>query len=493
MPRPSTARKTKPAPADEAALVPTASPLRGPGITMALVYTAFLIFYQLPVLSEPRWAREVFLWPALVALGLVYVIGWRRLRKTAFESETDALGLARALWISFGLFTVLTLFLPLFHSTDLTGYINRGWQQVGHHTNPYVTTVAQIPGWEKDAMFTNHWVNNPCPYGFAFALWAKALAWLGHGNMLLTQLLFKLGNVAAYALAGLAIWGVTGRLGLAPGTRLTGLYLWLWSPLMLLHVIGNGHNDVMMGALVAASIWLGLAGQWLWVLPVLTLSVLIKYGSVVIGPIAMLWVSRRAGWKVLVAGSLLSLALIAILGAPYLGDWQDFAMGKISRNATVSHHSIHSLFLSLFKYLSDLVPALEAYEETVRSLLIKGLLAVYAALYGWLGWRFVHSVRHNTTPAVLDSQMIWTALGMLAGLVALASAKFYPWYFGMFLPLAAMVPGTRLSRLLWVMSVGLLASFTFVGQAHVLNVVGPLLLPALWFWWRHRKDQAAAT
>jgi hypothetical protein len=75
-----------------------------------------------------------------------------------------------------------------FHSTDVFGYINRGWQQAHYHLNPYVHTVAETPGWREDPMMWEHWIYNPNPYGFLFTLLARLLCLLGGGNWWATLL-----------------------------------------------------------------------------------------------------------------------------------------------------------------------------------------------------------------------------------------------------------------------------------------------------------------
>src|SRR5919202_27946 len=92
------------------------------------------------------------------------------------------------------------VFVYPFHSTDVFGYINRGWQQVHYGQNPYVYTTSEIPGWRQDPMIWEHWIYNPNPYGFLFTLLTRLLCQVGGGNWALTLLLFKAVNAAAYAI-----------------------------------------------------------------------------------------------------------------------------------------------------------------------------------------------------------------------------------------------------------------------------------------------------
>jgi hypothetical protein len=54
------------------------------------------------------------------------------------------LKVSSVVWFA-ALFCAACVLVYPFHSTDVFGYVNRGWQQVHYHMNPYVYTVAEVP------------------------------------------------------------------------------------------------------------------------------------------------------------------------------------------------------------------------------------------------------------------------------------------------------------------------------------------------------------
>lgn len=451
-------------------------------LVMGLALGGTAIFYNAPLLSGPRWAREVFVWPLIVILVFSYWQGFLALQRQSIS--------LKAVWLTGVILALLALTIPPFHSTDLFGYINRGWQQWHYGLNPYVYTVDYIPHWEQDPMITDHWVNNPSPYGFLYLLMAKALCALGVGHKALTVFLFKAFNVLIVGLTGILIVLGVNRINrtsdtAAPSNALTAtqaLYLYLWNPLILIHAISNGHNDSVMGFFVTLAAFFALAGQWLWILPALMAATLIKYGAVVILPLAVLFLFKKRAWGAMAGGLLLAALLFGVSGLSYLPDWQQFHLTEINRNAFVSHGSLHSFVYAIFKNLDKtLLPGLHAHRETIRAVLKNALLGAYAFFMAALCWR---RFRQAEYPAPL---WIRDALLAMAVLICLVSLKFYPWYLGMFFPLVLYLsPADGLQRLLIWISCAQMLSISFIGQAHLLNFVTMTGLPIL-YWWRLQK------
>ncbi len=447
-------------------------------LVMALALGLTALFYNVPLLSGPRWVREVFVWPLTAVLVFTYWQGFLALKRQSVSLKT--------LWLTGLLLALLALTIPPFHSTDLFGYINRGWQQWHYGLNPYVHTVDHIPHWEQDPMITDHWVNNPSPYGFLYLLLAKALCALGAGHKALTVFVFKAFNVLIVGLTGLLMVAGVNRLNRGQGktpppAALTGsqaLYLYLWNPLVLIHAISNGHNDSVMGFFVTLAAFLAIAGHWLWILPALMAATLIKYGAVVILPLAMLFLFKKRALGALIGSLFLAAVLFGVSGLPYLPDWQQFHLTEINRNAFVSHGSLHSFVYALFKNLDKtLLPSLHPHRETIRAILKNGLLGAYALFLGGLCWRRLRQADYAPSLWIRD------ALLAMAVLIGLVSLKFYPWYFGMFFPLVLfLAPADWLQRMLIVVSCAQMLSITFVGQAHLLNFVLMTGLPLVYVW-----------
>lgn len=440
-----------------------------------LVLAGLWFFYATPALYGPRLNREILVWPVTLLLLWLYWAGAQAVRSQAVSTRT--------VWISGILLTAVAVLIPPFHSTDLFGYINRGWQQLHYGLNPYVYTVDAIPQWEADPMITDHWVNNPSPYGFLYLLIAKTLCALGAGHKAQTMLVFKLSNgLVSLATAALLWSGVRAaqtrkalKSGWASDPRLA-LYLYLWNPLILIHGLANGHNDLWMGFFVTLAAFVGLIGSWLWVLPALMAATLIKYGALVIVPLAVLFLIKNRAWPALGGGLVLSLMLFGLTGLPFLPNWQQFHLSEINHNAFVSHGSLHSLVYSAFKTLDKTaLPFLHPHREAIRALLKNLLLGSYGLIFVGLCWRRFRQANYATAQWVRDSLLV------MALLISLVSLKFYPWYLGMFFPLALFLPEKNwLRQFVLVLSGAQLFSITLIGQAHMLNFLVMTGLPLAW-------------
>lgn len=455
---------------------------------MLLIFVALAIFYSTPAFSTSRLNKELMVWPVTLLLLWGYWKGYAVAKTNAIATRWIVLsGLGLAL---------LAVLVPPFHSTDMYGYVNRGWQQAHYHMNPYVYTVNAIPGWESDPMITDHWVNNPSPYGFLYLLVAKGLCLLGSGNRALTLAVFKLGNLVMHLLTAGLIWRAAKYLNESPHSPYPGkvrpalaLYLYLWNPLILINTLANGHNDIYMGFFVSLSALFALTGAWLWILPALMAATLMKYGALVIFPMALLFLIKQKAWKALTVGSIASLGLFLFSGQSFLPEWQQFHLSEINHNAFVSHGSLHSMIYIAFKTLvKEVLPAWIPYLEPVRSFLKNTLLLSYVLFCGGLLWWRARQAQYNPASFIRD------ALLVMALLICLVSLKFYPWYICMFFPLALFLPeDDGLRHWMMVVSGGQLFSLTFIGQAHMLNFIVMTALPTALVIWQHRKQSKQAS
>jgi hypothetical protein len=441
------------------------------GWLTALVYLGACVFYARGPGVHTRTAREVFAWLCVLPLLLLFRKGYGLLGGgvgTSVEGVGSARS-ARRVVLFAALFCLLAFLTVPFHSTDVFGYINRGWQQSHYGLNPYVYRLADTPGWRQDAMLSEHWIYNPNPYGFLFSLLARLLCRLGGGNLWLTLSLFKGVNVAAYALSAWLVWKAAARLGEA--ARVRSLYLVLWNPLVLMHHLANGHNDILIGCLVALSLYLAAAGALLWIVPVLVAATLLKYAPAVLIPPALVFVVRRGGWKTAALSCLIGALLVAVVSAPYLKDWRQLKLEDIQDNATLIDNSLHSFLIHLFENLARLAPRL-APLHAAADWLIK--TALRAGLLLFLVYQWIRTPKEFTAEALARKSVL-----ILYALVCVASSKFNAWYLAMLLPPALMLrEGDWLRRLVVLTAAAELLSLTFFKQAYVINYAVMLLLPA---------------
>ena len=449
------------------------------GALTALVYLAGCLAYVRGYQVYTRAGREVIAW--LLALPLLYLF---RRGYLQLSGSPGAAG-PRAVVLFAALFCLAAFFTYPFHSTDVFGYINRGWQQVRYGQNPYVYTLAEVPGWRQDPMLREHWIYNPNPYGFLFTLLARAVCRVAYGNWYLSLLLFKALNVAAYAGLARLVWLGAKRLGHA---RPEGaLYLVLWNPLLLLHHVANGHNDLLTGFMITLALYLALAGAWFWVVPVLVAATLLKYAPVLLIPLALVLVVKNRGWKVAALSCLAGGLIAAAVSAPYLVDWRLLVrrLADIRDNATLIDNSLHSFLIHIFENAARLVPALAplhaAADTAIRTALRVGFVA-FLVPQGYRVWR------ERTAGVFVEKSVL-----ILFVLFCVVTSKFNGWYMGMLLPPALLLPeGHLLRRVIVLVTAAQVLSLTFFKQAYILNYFAMVLLPA-WLAYRQvRRDRGAA-
>lgn len=440
------------------------------GILTAAVYLLVCVFYRNGPQVYSRTERELFAWFFCISLLLLFWRGYQQVNR-ADKPPLRIIIYFAAVFIVFAFFTV-----P-FHSTDVFGYINRGWQQVHYGQNPYVYYLNEVPNWQTDPMLREHWLYNPNPYGFLFTLLARLLVTLSGGNWWAALALFKAVNSMMFAAIALILWRAANRVSyIKPALA---LYLFLWSPLILLHHIANGHNDLLVGFFVLLAGYLAISEKYFWIVPALIAATLLKFAPLTLLPPALFLVIKKAGWKTAILSSLVGAAIAVAVSYPYLRDWQLLKLADMQDNATLIDNSLHSFLIHIFENIARVIKSLAPLHPIINGaikLVLRGGLIIFL-LYQWL------KVPRNFTAKLFNEK---TAL-ILFVLICVASSKFNAWYMGMILPAALLLEDRHwLRRLVVLISATELLSLTFFKQAYIINYFALILVPT-WIVWRQRR------
>jgi hypothetical protein len=421
--------------------------LSGVGLLCAIVYAANAVHYGW-VPATRTAIDDILAWAtAIVFIGL-YWIGYRcvqRLPRLTFRQvfvpAIPLLGISLAT-------------IP-YDSTDAFLYIAAGRSQSQYGLNPYSHSLRDVPNLSADPIIRPEWMETnknpwrdlPFVYGFTFANVVKAVAWFGGGNWWFTLLLLKLLNAAAYLLTARLIWLIERVLGRARPEL--SLYLFAWSPLILQHHIANVHNDLIVGCLVVAAIYLMCAGHELWSPAVLVAASLVKYATFPLVLLSLLFVGRRRGSVGLLNAVLLALFTAGVLSVPYIAEAREFRFALM--DAQLNKITAGSLFAFVF-YLYRLVSenTLQTFGSVLKiALWMAGTLIVVRALV-----RFGRKQKPDVTDVVT------AGAAMLFGVIFVASSQFYSWYLGMWFPLALLLPVSHWLRV-WAV---------YAGATHVLSL-----------------------
>jgi hypothetical protein len=230
--------------------------------------------------------------------------------------------------------------------------------------------------------------------------------------------------LAAAFLLGTALLAALTAERIRRGTGVAAAVAVAWNPLMLFETAGNAHNDIVMVSFAVAAFYALASRRWLWVFPLLALSVATKFVLVLLGPLMLVWLLRRP--DVPRRQILLSLALGALVGvAVYVPFFQGMdTIETIRRQSGYNTSSPSALLDALLVRWGGMDPL-------ASSRLMKRIVVpVFLVLYAWHGWR----LRGDLAALVERSYLL------LFLLLLLATWWFWPWYVLWVVPLAAMVP-----------------------------------------------------
>jgi hypothetical protein len=424
----------------------------------------------------------------LATLGLfgLYLLLLVRCRRGGFGSHRARV-LAMTLPV---LFNVLLILVPPSFSIDLLSYISHGYIKASLHGNPYVIPSSIVADTSLGSELLRYgWrpVHPVTPYG---PLWTHLETTIVQVlNGVRTQLFaFKLVVVASSLGSALFIWMILGRV--RPELRLLGTLAYLWNPMILVELAGDGHNDALMVFFVLLALFLTIRGRVSSGLVAMSLGVLTKYVPLWLVPpqAVYLWRTRRSTWRFardVASGAaiavLLSVALFVPLWAgagTFRGLWLSGRPGNTGSTQTV-----------LIEVLSRLLPVRAA--ET----LVYGLLVAGFAAYLWA-----------RSSSVSDAEsLLRSCASVAAAYVLFVSPVYWPWYVvlpvalmalvptGVFLPLLVAISlGSRLVAPLDVLFVhGVIGRPAFLLVTWIGGIGLPLIVLLVWFM-RSRSLRASA-
>ncbi len=356
----------------------------------------------------------------------------------------------RELWPVLGAAVLFSVTLVPTHplsSTDLFNYMAGARIAWVHHDNPLTVPPLAYPRDRFVALVLN-WRDLPSPYGPLWTLVSGLPLALGGGRPLATVIAFK--AMAAAFLLGTGLLAAAVAARLRPGSGPLALLALTWNPLAVWHAAGNGHNDTAMVFFLALAAFLLVRDLPGPALVALTASALVKFATLLVLPLAVLWWWRGGRYPSLrrLAPWLVACALLASAAyAPFWQGWHTFrAVLDEGSYFTVSGPA--ALRGALARVVDiDVAEAVAAWTGRVL------FLAAYAALL----WRL---------PGRETEALLAAAALALGAYLLVAATYFAPWYVLWPLTLAVMVPWRRdvllpaLTLTLTAMSVLLWATWT---------------------------------
>jgi alpha-1,6-mannosyltransferase len=365
---------------------------------------------------------SILLWMG-VALMLVAWLGLGR-RVVAGETTEFMMRATTGFWLA-----PLLLSVPVF-SRDTYSYLAQG-ALLRDGFDPYAVGPVANPNALLDNV-SPIWTITTAPYGPVFILIAKLVTMLVGNHVIAGTMLLRLCMLPGLALL---IWAAP-RLAHHIGTSgAAALWICVLNPLVLIHLMGGVHNEMLMVGLMTAGIALTFQGRHAVGVSVVTVAVAVKATAGLSLPF-LVWVWMRQlrdqrgyrparAFAAATAMSVLIFALVFVILSVAAGvglGWLTALAGSVKiinwlTVPTAAANVIHFLFHGLFQV---------NFYATLRITRYIGI-AIIAVSLPLLWWRFRRDDRAALTG------MAWSML-----IVVLFVPAALPWYYSW--PLAVASP-----------------------------------------------------
>jgi alpha-1,6-mannosyltransferase len=197
----------------------------------------------------------------------------------------------RAVLTTAAVWTAPMLASPPLFTRDVFSYLAQGGLPLAGF-DPYAVGPEAMPGIFSDNVHY-FWQDTPAPYGPLFILVAKAVAWLAGENIILGVILMRLALLPGLALLIWALPELTRRLG---GRVPVALWVAVANPVMVIHMVGGGHNDLLVVGLLAAGALVALRGAPAGGIALVTAGMAVKASAGIALPfLVLVWAARFTG------------------------------------------------------------------------------------------------------------------------------------------------------------------------------------------------------
>ncbi len=241
----------------------------------------------------------------LVLLSRAWLTIVRRMAREP-ESHLGPLACILALW------SAPLLVAPPMFSNDIYSYAAQG-EMVSHHISPYLYGPGVLGATPFASLAQGVWINTPSPYGPLFSgLEGETVVLAGH-HVLLSIIFLRILAIVGVVLIASFLPSLARSYGKDPGLAFS---LAVLNPLVLLFLIGSGHNDALMIGLLVAGLSIARWGHCGWGLVVCALAGAIKIPGAV-GVFTIAWTSAygaRAVWRRALALAAAAAVTLAVLG-----------------------------------------------------------------------------------------------------------------------------------------------------------------------------------
>ncbi|MEQ3552238.1 polyprenol phosphomannose-dependent alpha 1,6 mannosyltransferase MptB [Pseudonocardia nematodicida] len=375
-------------------------------------------------LSFWRYGHGALLATIVIYAGLVLMVwAWVRLGRDVLARRTGG----RAVLTTAAVWMIPMLVTPPLFTRDPYSYLAQGALPLAGF-DPYVYGPDEMGGVLTDNVHF-FWQDTPAPYGPLFILMAQGIVLLTGHSVIAGVIAMRLMLLTGLILLVAVLPALTRRLG---GRPAVALWIAVANPVMVVHMVGGVHNDLLVVGLLPAAALLALRRRFLWAIVVASLAMAIKASAGLILPfLVLVWAATLTGsfWRRLVRAGAPSVAMfVAVFGAC---TWvTGFGLGwlpalsapsMIMNWLSVSTGAGQALYSVLGMFVDGLNPL--AFIDVARAIGAGVLAILLVALW----WR----AREGGTVAIRNA-----AIGL--ALAAVLAPTTLPWYLSWGLCLLAM-------------------------------------------------------
>ena len=322
------------------------------------------------------------------------------------------------------------LFITPLYAKDLFNYASYGKMLSFHGANPYLHGAADFP---RDPVLPYiSWKHAISVYGPLFTYLSALITLIARQGAIANIFAFKLVGFAFFLGSLFVVDSLARRM--FPSRRAFILVAVAWNPLVIIHLVGGAHNDLIMLFFVLLAFLLYRQEKPVWALFSCALAVMIKTTAVfVLIPMLVLFLKQNSRWTLRKYGQA-ALVLVATPLALYLPIWPGTAALRkiISVGTEFSAASVPRLFRD---GLTTVLRHLGMHPSSATSVAMTASRAVFMLGFLALLVFFCSRVRD------MYSLLLSTAAIMFA--FAICTTWLMPWYAG-FIAAVMIVSGSYL-------------------------------------------------
>jgi alpha-1,6-mannosyltransferase len=372
---------------------------------------------------------SVLLWGGVALMLIAWLwLGRRVIDHTATEYTMIA---TTGFWL-----TPLLLSVPVF-SRDTYSYLAQG-ALLRDGFDPYVVGPVDNPNSLLDNV-SPIWTTTTAPYGPAFILVAKFVTMLVHNDVVAGTMLLRLCMLPGLALL---IWAAPRVARHVGASGAAALWICVLNPLVIIHLMGGVHNEMLMVGLMMAAIALTFGHRHIAGVSLIAVAVAVKATAGLALPF-MVWVwmrdiRDRRGYApakafavATAASALIFVAVFAVLSAVAgvgLG-WLTALAGSVK---IINWLTVPTAAANLVNVFGSLLFPVNFYAVLDVARIIG--IAIIAISLPLLWWRF----RHTDREALVG-------IALVMGVVVLFVPAALPWYYTWPLAIVSALAQTRVS------------------------------------------------